>query len=129
MARASFLSSACYKPVLRRMGCAGSACAISDLIPQHPVLTEEHPLCPINPYGESKFFVERMLQASAAAYGLRWISLRYFRSDPPAPRADRRTSSLSYQSVWREQVFCRAHVTSQCCGVWAALDQPALFPI
>jgi len=54
-----------------------STCAVYG-IPQHPALTEEHPLCPINPYGESKLFVERMLQASAAAYGLRWISLRYF---------------------------------------------------
>lgn len=47
-------------------------------VPQQPFLTEEHPQNPINPYGESKLFVERMLQASAAAYGLRWISLRYF---------------------------------------------------
>jgi len=54
-----------------------STCAVYGL-PQKPVLTEEHPLCPINPYGESKLFVERMLQSSAAAYGLRWISLRYF---------------------------------------------------
>ena len=47
-----------------------STCAVYG-IPQHPVLTEAHPLCPINPYGESKLFVERMVQASAAAYGLR----------------------------------------------------------
>jgi UDP-glucose-4-epimerase GalE len=47
-------------------------------VPQQPFLTEEHPQNPINPYGESKLFVERMLQASAVAYGLRWISLRYF---------------------------------------------------
>ena len=47
-------------------------------IPQQPFLTEDHPQCPINPYGESKFFVEYMLQACAAAHGLRWISLRYF---------------------------------------------------
>ena len=47
-------------------------------IPQQPFLTEDHPQYPINPYGESKFFVEYMLQACAAAHGLRWISLRYF---------------------------------------------------
>ncbi len=47
-------------------------------IPQQPFLTEEHPQHPVNPYGESKLFVERILQACASAYGLRWISLRYF---------------------------------------------------
>jgi len=64
-----------------------STCAVYG-IPQHPVLTEEHPLCPINPYGESKLFVERMLQASAAAYGLRWISLRYFNAAGADPEGE-----------------------------------------
>ncbi len=47
-------------------------------IPQQPHLTEAHPQNPINPYGESKLFVERILHACATAYDLRWISLRYF---------------------------------------------------
>src|SRR5262249_31516196 len=47
--------------------------------------------------------------------------------DPPASRPDRRPSALSYQSIWREQAFCRAYVTSQCYGVWVTLDQLALF--
>jgi UDP-glucose-4-epimerase GalE len=46
--------------------------------PQQPLLTEDHPQHPINPYGESKLFVERILQACTPAYGPRWISLRYF---------------------------------------------------
>jgi UDP-glucose-4-epimerase GalE len=54
-----------------------SSCATYG-IPQQPRLTEDHPQNPINPYGDSKLFVERMLQACAPAYGLRWISLRYF---------------------------------------------------
>jgi UDP-arabinose 4-epimerase len=54
-----------------------SSCATYG-IPQQPCLSEDHPQNPINPYGESKLFVERMLPACAAAYGLRWISLRYF---------------------------------------------------
>ena len=64
-----------------------STCAVYGN-PQHPVLTEEHPLCPINPYGESKLFVERMLQASAAAYGLRWMSLRYFNAAGADPEGE-----------------------------------------
>ena len=64
-----------------------STCAVYG-VPQHPVLTEAHPLCPVNPYGESKLFVERMLQASAAAYGLRWISLRYFNAAGADPEGE-----------------------------------------
>ncbi|MSP88371.1 MAG: UDP-glucose 4-epimerase GalE [Alphaproteobacteria bacterium] len=33
---------------------------------------------PINPYGESKLFVERALHWYGGAYGLRWAALRYF---------------------------------------------------
>jgi UDP-glucose-4-epimerase GalE len=64
-----------------------STCAVYG-VPQGPALTEEHPLNPINPYGESKWFVERMLQASAVAYGLRWISLRYFNAAGADPEGE-----------------------------------------
>ena len=33
---------------------------------------------PINPYGETKLFVERILRDFGAAYGLNWTALRYF---------------------------------------------------
>lgn len=46
--------------------------------PQHPLLTEEHPLQPVSPYGQSKLWMEQMVQAYASAHSLRWISLRYF---------------------------------------------------
>jgi UDP-glucose-4-epimerase GalE len=41
-------------------------------------MDETHPQAPINPYGRSKLMVERMLEDFAAAYGLRYVSLRYF---------------------------------------------------
>lgn len=41
-------------------------------------LRESHPQNPVNPYGESKFFVEKALRWYGEAYGLRWITLRYF---------------------------------------------------
>ncbi len=41
-------------------------------------ISETHPLNPINPYGQTKFFVEKILQDYERAYGLRFISLRYF---------------------------------------------------
>jgi UDP-glucose-4-epimerase GalE len=46
--------------------------------PLQSPIPESHPLNPFNPYGQTKFFVERILQDYARAYGLRFISLRYF---------------------------------------------------
>jgi len=46
--------------------------------PQEIPITESHPLNPINPYGHTKLFVERILQDYERAYNLKFISLRYF---------------------------------------------------
>ncbi|MFT4046704.1 MAG: UDP-glucose 4-epimerase GalE [Solimonas sp.] len=46
--------------------------------PQTEVIDESHPCRPINPYGNSKFAVELMLDDAARAYGLRATALRYF---------------------------------------------------
>ena len=47
-------------------------------IPQSLPISEEHPQRPVNPYGESKLFVERVLHWYEKAYDLRWVALRYF---------------------------------------------------
>lgn len=47
-------------------------------IPQTPAIAEDHPQLPINPYGESKLMVERMLRDFDQAYGLRSVIFRYF---------------------------------------------------
>ena len=41
-------------------------------------ISEDHPLQPINAYGESKLMFERCLTWYHRAYGLRAVSLRYF---------------------------------------------------
>jgi UDP-glucose 4-epimerase len=41
-------------------------------------IDEDHPTSPINPYGDTKLAIERMLAAYGRAYGLRWAALRYF---------------------------------------------------
>lgn len=41
-------------------------------------LDETHPQRPENPYGWTKFFVERELEVFEANYGLRFVALRYF---------------------------------------------------
>lgn len=46
--------------------------------PQFVPITEDHPLAPVNPYGESKVMVERILGWLDQYRGLRYIALRYF---------------------------------------------------
>ncbi len=47
-------------------------------VPHETPMPEDHPQSPINPYGWSKLFVERMMADYAAAYDLRYAALRYF---------------------------------------------------
>jgi UDP-glucose 4-epimerase len=46
--------------------------------PHSVPIDEEHPLDPINVYGETKLALEKMLASYARAYGLRFAALRYF---------------------------------------------------
>jgi UDP-glucose 4-epimerase len=46
--------------------------------PETVPIAEEHPQRPSNPYGLSKLMLEGALQSYDAAYGLRFVSLRYF---------------------------------------------------
>jgi UDP-glucose 4-epimerase len=55
---------------------SSSAAVFGD--PEEIPVTEDAPLEPTNPYGESKLQVERMLRWIAAAHGLRFAALRYF---------------------------------------------------
>lgn len=54
-----------------------STCAVYGE-PQRLTLDETHPYQPTNPYGASKFFMERIMQDFDRAYGLRFAALRYF---------------------------------------------------
>jgi UDP-glucose 4-epimerase len=46
--------------------------------PQRIPIDETHPQQPANPYGWSKFSVERVLEAYDRSYGMRFVALRYF---------------------------------------------------
>lgn len=46
--------------------------------PVFQVISESEPTQPINPYGETKLAVEKLLKWSDEAYGIRSICLRYF---------------------------------------------------
>ena len=46
--------------------------------PAEVPIRETMPQLPVNPYGETKLAIERALHWYGEAYGLRWVSLRYF---------------------------------------------------
>jgi UDP-glucose-4-epimerase GalE len=41
-------------------------------------IDETHPQVPVNPYGESKLMIEKMLRWYEAIHDVRWMALRYF---------------------------------------------------
>jgi UDP-arabinose 4-epimerase len=56
-------------------------------MPIRTPIDEDHPQAPINPYGWSKLIVERMLADHAAAFGMRYMALRYFNAAGADPDA------------------------------------------
>jgi len=46
--------------------------------PQYTPIDEKHPQNPINPYGQTKLIVEKIMKDYDKAYGLKYIALRYF---------------------------------------------------
>jgi len=45
---------------------------------QYLPVDEKHPMVPTSPYGDSKLFFEKVLERYNVAYGLKFVSLRYF---------------------------------------------------
>lgn len=56
--------------------------------PEYVPIDEQHPQCPINPYGASKLMVERILQGYHAAHGLNSVCLRYFNACGADPEGE-----------------------------------------
>lgn len=64
-----------------------SSCAVyghPDTIP----IREDHPRHPINPYGESKLFVEKALNWYGVSHGMKFLSLRYFNAAGADPEGE-----------------------------------------
>jgi UDP-arabinose 4-epimerase len=64
-----------------------SSCAVYG-DPQNLPISESHAKLPVNPYGESKLFIERVLEWYGRAYGLRWAALRYFNAAGADPEGE-----------------------------------------
>ncbi len=56
--------------------------------PEELPVKENHILRPVNPYGETKMILENALNYIHKAYGLKFISLRYFNAAGASPQGD-----------------------------------------
>jgi len=56
--------------------------------PQTVPITESESKKPVNPYGETKLFVERMLHWHGIAHGLKWVAPRYFNAAGADPEGE-----------------------------------------
>jgi UDP-arabinose 4-epimerase len=65
-----------------------STCAIYGLPDGNRPIKETHPSNPVNPYGESKLTVEKMLRWLGDLKGLRWMALRYFNAAGADPEGE-----------------------------------------
>jgi UDP-glucose 4-epimerase len=61
---------------VRRFILSSTAAVYGD--PIRVPIDEDHPTAPVNPYGETKLALERVLASYARAYGLTYVALRYF---------------------------------------------------
>ncbi|MEJ5375783.1 MAG: UDP-glucose 4-epimerase GalE [bacterium] len=57
-------------------------------IPESIPISEDLPQMPVNPYGESKLYMEKALQWYGRAYGIRWVALRYFNAAGADPEGE-----------------------------------------
>lgn len=77
--------------VMKRHGCKriifSSTCATYGE-PQILPITEDMPQNPINPYGATKWMVERILRDYQKAYGLQFVVLRYFNAAGADPKGE-----------------------------------------
>jgi UDP-glucose 4-epimerase len=56
--------------------------------PQYLPIDEDHPKRPVNPYGRTKLMVEQMLFDFEKAYGMKFISLRFFNACGADPEGE-----------------------------------------
>ena len=76
---------------MAKAGCGtiifSSTCATYG-VPERVPMTEDLPQAPINPYGMSKLFVEKVLDDYEVAHGIRSVKLRYFNAAGADPESE-----------------------------------------
>ncbi len=79
------LLNACVRYKVRKI-VFSSTCAVYG-IPKHVPITEDTPLDPVSPYGESKLIFEKMLRWYYEIHGLQYVAFRYFNASGATDRS------------------------------------------
>ncbi len=56
--------------------------------PEVMPISEDHPACPVSPYGRTKLFFEQVLEDFRRAHGLRYLCLRFFNAAGADPEGE-----------------------------------------
>ena len=105
----------CLLDVMREAGCHHLVFSSSGAVygnADSKALPESHPCAPINPYGASKWMIERMLADYRGAYGLGSFCLRYFNAsgaDASGGIGERRDTETHL--IPRAMMALQGHVT------------------
>jgi UDP-glucose 4-epimerase len=79
----------CLLEEMKTAGCSklvfSSTCAVYGEPKKNPINDDDCPTIPINPYGETKLAIERMLHWCEQAYDIKYFSLRYFNAAGAMP--------------------------------------------
>jgi len=71
---------------VRKMVFSSSAAVYGE--PKEIPIPEDHPCAPINPYGETKWIFEKVLEGLSSARELGYVSLRYFNAAGADPKGE-----------------------------------------
>lgn len=90
------LAQGCVDAGIRRLVFSSTAAVYG--VPASPLVDEDTPCAPINPYGASKLAAERALADAGMAHGLSTVVLRYFNvaGADPAGRAGQRRPGATH---------------------------------
>jgi len=86
VAKTTCLLEAMIRHQVKRFIFSSSAAVYGE--PLDVPIVEDHPCNPINPYGSSKRAVENLLEYCDRAYGLKYVSLRYFNAAGADPSGE-----------------------------------------
>ena len=98
------LIDACVKAKIKHFIFSSTAAVYG--IPQTFEVTEETPLAPISPYGQSKLIVEKILADVALAHNFNYVALRYF--NVAGADAALRSGQLGEKATHLVKVACQS---------------------
>ena len=76
-------------------------------MPKHKLIKEDHDQIPINPYGNSKLIVEKIVPDYEHAFGIKYCSLRYFNAAGGDPKEEFKSKDIHSNNIVPILIRCQ----------------------